>query len=357
MIHHCEITVGELFPKNMSAPSEADLSVILQSYGIHEISDIRLIDSTHDEKDIRLNYIIDKKYVLRFCNAPDMTEARLQGLSRLVLRYRALSIVCPRFLPAPDGAYLHPWHSLQYYLSEYIDLPLASEVTIQDEDRLAREVDEHFARFAEKYRDVDLLDTMGMYSLFDLSPFDLESGMDEKEQNFNLLIDQLNSMQRPDVAEKLQKRHQSVRERLRAVYKQLPRCVFQGDENYSNILIDTDQHFRGFIDFNLAGTEVIVNQIANMTGFDYDETHLSPVGAKHRLDFALNYHQRHMETIRRFYHMNALEQSALPLYEWIVMIAQWPTLCFFKKYLADPDLSGEIIELLCLIADLPENAD
>ena len=349
-----EIAVGDCFPENVKAPAENDLLSILQEYGIENIRHVRLIDSTHGEQDIRLNYIVDLKYVLRFCNAPDMTEARLQGLNRLVGRYRALDIQCPLFISHPDGLYLHSRNGLQYYLSEYLDLPLAKDADISDEARLDREVTESVARFAETYRNVDLLDTAGMYSLFDLSPFDKEQGIDEKEQNFNALIDCLNRLQREDVAAKLRQRHQAVRERLRAIYRSLPRCVFQGDENYSNVLIDSQQHFRGFIDFNLAGTEVIVNQLANLAGFDYDEANLLPVGERQRLDFALRYYRTQMAPVKGIYRMSPAEEEAIRLYAWIVMVAQWPTLNFFRKYLNEPALADEIAGLLCLIAALPE---
>lgn len=348
-----DIKVSNHYPKNRTAPGVEELISILHGYEILDIKAVKLIDSTHDDRDIRLNYIVDKKYVLRFCNAPDMSEIRLQGLNRLIDRYRNLELECPRFIPHPDGLFLHQWNDLQYYMSEYIDLPLAEEVDIKDWDKLSLEIGESVARFAETYRNVDLIDTMGMYSLFDLSPFDKELGIDEKEQNFNLLIECLNNMQRTDVADKLQKRHQSVRESLREIYQKLPRCVFQGDENGSNILVDSQEHLCGFIDFNMAGTEVIINQLVNLAGFDYDEEKLQPIGAQHRLDNALLYHQNHIEPMLRIYHMNPLEKQSLYLYGWIVMVAAWPTINFFQKCLNDSELSDEIIELLCLIADLP----
>ena len=346
---------GARFPAGVPFPDRDTVTAILAGFGMKPSPDtvIRLIDSTHDADDIRLNYIVDKAFVLRFCNAPGMTEERMLDLSRLIGRYHAMDIRCPQFLPHPDGSYLHTWHSLQYFLSEYIDLPLADGVELRDPDRLVREVQESVARFAEKNRNVDLSKTPGMYSLFDLSPFDLANGIDEKEDNFRTLLRCLRELQQDGLADRLYAKHAEVRTRLRAVYRALPRCVFQGDENFSNVLLsDPDgQRFAGFIDFNLAGTEVIVNQLANLAGFDYDEQQLSPVGAEHRFRYAISHYRTHMIPMLEIYHATETERQALADYAWIVMVAQWPALCFFRDTLEKGgDMREEILGLLDRIA-------
>ncbi len=346
---------GEHFPAGTAIPQRPDIAVALAEYGIEAFDSVTLIDSTRDASDIRLNYIVDKKRVLRYCSAPDMTEKRLGDLCRLIDRYHALGIQCPRFLPDKEGRFLHPWQQYQYYLSEYIDLPLASERSIRDEDSLINEVQTTVARFAEAYRNVDLSETMGMYSLFDLSPFDIPNGIDEKDENFNQLIICLRKQLENELADRLAARHTEIREKLKAVYRDLPHCVFQGDENFTNILIDENEHFAGFIDFNLAGTEVIVNQLANLAGFDYDEYQTAPEGADKRLAYALDCFQRSMKRMLQIYHPTERELEALAWYAWIVMIAQWPTVCYFMDALEKGKLRSEILELLSLIADLPEN--
>ena len=345
---------SERFPRGMQAPEYADILNELSRFGVDGAKTVRLIDSTHDETDVRLNYIIDKKWVLRFCNAPDMTEKRMGDLNRLIGRYRAMRFACPAFIADAQGRYLHPWKQLVCYLSEYVDLPLADDTELQDEDRLVLEVAESVARFAETYRDVDLSETMGMYSLFDLSPFDIPNGMDEKQDNFNQLIGFLREVKEDELADRLEIRHADIRRELKGVYRELPRCVFQGDENFSNVLIDEAQHFAGFIDFNMAGTEVIVNQLANLAGFDYDEKKTEPIGAQARLAFALRYFQEHIGCMLRAYHATAKERQALRWYAWIVMVAQWPTLCYWKYAIRGETLKKEICDLLSLIADLPE---
>ena len=86
----CVLKLSERFPKEMKAPERADVLLELSRFGIGGADTIELIDTTHDALDVRLNYIVDKKWVLRFCNAPDMTEKRMKELNRLIGRYRAM---------------------------------------------------------------------------------------------------------------------------------------------------------------------------------------------------------------------------------------------------------------------------
>lgn len=345
---------SEWFLKEMEPPERSDILSELSKFGMEGANTIKLIDSTHDAMDVRLNYIIDKKWVLRFCNAPDMTEKRMGDLNRLIGRYQALGLRCPAFIADDNGKYLHSWKQLQCYLSEFIDLPLADDIELNDEEQLDFQVEESVARFAETYRDVDLSETMGMYSLFDLSPFDIPNGVDEKQDNFDQLLSLLRNEKEDDLADRLEARHADIRRKLKAVYRELPRCVFQGDENFSNVLIDDAQHFVGFIDFNLAGTEVIVNQLVNLVGFDYDEKQTNPEGAEARLEFAIHYFQDHISRMLQVYRATEKELQALIWYAWIVMVAQWPTICFFEYAIKEGALKKEICELLSLIADLPE---
>lgn len=344
---------NENFPKGLPVPQRADILDALRSFGIEEADTIRLIDSTRNPADVRLNFIVDNKWVLRYCIAPDMTEKRLGELEKLVERYNAMGIKCPRFLKDSWGRYLHIWRQMQYYLTEYIDLPLAGDEDIRDKARLTREVQDSVARFAEKNRNTSPIGAAGAYNLFDQSPFDSGIGVDEKEDNFNQLISLLRKEHENKIADSLVLRHAEIREKLRGVYRDLPRCMFQGDENFNNVLTDENQHFAGFIDFNLAGTEVIVNQLVNLAGFDYDEEQKEPEGAYLRLNKALLNYQEQMRSMLRIYRPSERERQAIVWYAWIVMVSQWSSLDYFKAAMQGK-LKTEILSLLSLIAALPE---
>lgn len=350
-----EFTPNENYPKAVPVPQREDILSLLACYGVNDATEIKLIDSTHDESDIRLNYIIDKKWVMRFCNPSSMSEIRIGELNRLISRYIDFGLACPRFIADGAGKYLHPWENLVCYLSEYVDLPLASELKLKPEagDALFCEVRSSVAAFANKYKNADLSENFGMYSLFDLSPFDIPEGIDEKQQNFNKLIELLQSENENALADKLIKRHEAVRNELKAVYKALPRCLFQGDENFSNLLVDENGHFAGFIDFNLAGTEVIVNQLANLASPDYEASEKDTIGAQTRLDHAVKGFHESMAQMLAYYEASEAEKRAAALYAWIASVCQWPIFCYFR-WAMKGELRGEILELIDLIAELPE---
>lgn len=49
----------------MPVLEEKEILAILREYGVNKVDEIKRIDSSRGEKDIRLNYTVDKKYVLR----------------------------------------------------------------------------------------------------------------------------------------------------------------------------------------------------------------------------------------------------------------------------------------------------
>lgn len=51
------------------------------------------------------------------------------------------------------------------------------------------------------------------------------------------------------------------REKLQSIYPQLPTSVFQADINPFNILLDETGRFKGVLDFNICGKEVVINYL------------------------------------------------------------------------------------------------
>ena len=347
-----EFIPGKHFPVNRKAPERVEILSELSKYGHTGLGNIRLIDTSHSTNDLRLNYVVDKKWVLRFCNAPEMTETRLTELNRLIGRYIQFGLKCPRFLTDQSGRFFHEWNGLICYLQEYIDLPTAYEAKLEphEEDRVWQEVLDSVAAFAEKFKNVDLSGTMGMYSLFDLAPYDIPAGKDEKQQNFENLCQALLEIGETALFEKLQAKHTMIREKIRSVYKDLPRCVFQADENLSNVLVNENHHLAGLIDFNMAGTEVIVNQFANLGG-GFEESIPEPIGANTRMQYAIDSYRKYQERMIRIYHATELEKQAMKWYSWIALAAGWPQVCFFIDGLKEETRKRETLELLALLAD------
>ena len=119
----------------LAHPTWDELLSLLPLYGVKGMERVGLIDTSHDGADIRWNYIVDHKYVLRLTNAPEMTEARLHDLNRLITRYGEFGLACPAFLLGTDGLFFHSWGELTVYLSEYVDLPVGSEAGLSETEK------------------------------------------------------------------------------------------------------------------------------------------------------------------------------------------------------------------------------
>lgn len=337
----------------MKRYTKEDLSRVLASYGLPEVEDFEMIDSSHGEEDIRHNYILDKKYVLRVNSAPVFTEQRLRELNVLIRRYNEFGLKAPYFLPNREGNYLQVIDGAYVYLSEYLDYPVAGQIETRPE--LHRENIALTARFAETYKNVGLIGTMSMYSLFELSPYDQLSGIDEKQENLNKLTAALRLAGREDLAERYVELNDGLRGKLKEVYRKLPRCVFQGDENYSNICVDETGHIAGLFDFNMAGTDVIANYLANIAflGSTYlDEKEAFTANGPHAIySTVLASFAEGTELFKQHYAFTPGEELAYQMYGGIVLISGWPFVCAYRRYLEDPETSGKAAELLSIMAE------
>lgn len=343
--------------KALEHPTWEALLSLLSLYGVEDMQSAGLIDTSHDAQDIRWNYIIDKKYVLRLTNAPEMTEERFADLNRLIGRYGAFGLRCPAFLRGKDGRFFHSWGELQVYLSEYIDLPTADKAGLsrEEKDALRGAVVLSIARFMERYKSVGLSPTMGMYSLFDLCPYDVPLGIDEKQQNLNDLCAALRQAGEEDLAQKLTVKNERIRAQLLSIYRDLPRCVTQADEGFTNVLLDGEKHLAGLIDFNLSGTDVCVNLIANNAILDLDDLGDKPFDPADALEQLLDGFRREAARMLEVYHASQTERDALAGYAWIALASQYPNARACMKRIEKDETRACTLAYLEQIASLDMN--
>lgn len=307
----------------------AELLGILAQYGVDSLSGWREIDSTN-QGDYRLNVIVDNKYVLRV-NNPVITEERLASISRLCERYRSIGVETPRLYRNASGQFLTPHESHVCYLSDYLDYQTEKEAEETcDHEQVGREVLASIGRLSSRFSGVDLSPVNSMWSLIDLAPLDVD--VDEKQENLDMLVEALEELGESDLAREAAAFNEAKRERIRAVYKQLPRCVIQGDLNWSNILVK-DSHFVGLIDFNMSGTEVNVNHFCAETNGGISEEDFTGKAPEDLYSEWLTRQNAELDVILQEYSMNGLEQSVLEDYRSICLISQYPNVMAFLKFL------------------------
>ena len=327
---------------------------LLQRFHIHRAEKVEFVDSSHGEDDIRHNYIIDKKYVLRINSAKVMTEKRLTELNTLIERYRSFGMKAPLYLKATTGNFVVEQDEKYCYLSEYLDYPVADDVKYRCREDLIRQRVIFVARFAQAFKNVDLVETVSMFSIFDLSPYDQLSGLniDEKQENLEQLVADLKQAGYEGLAKKLNAQNEEIRNRLKPIYKDLPRCVFQGDENFSNLCVDEHDQINGLFDFNMSGTEVNANYLANIAfqgNFYYEDEIMDKHTPKEILQMLLDAYHRGTELIRQHYSFTEQEFFAYRLYSKIAMISAYWNTSAFAEYLQQEKYKDKIIAIIELI--------
>ena len=326
---------------------------LLRQFDIHSVEKIEFVDSSQGDNDVRHNYLIDKKYVLRINSAKVMTDKRLAELNTLIERYRSFGMKAPLFLKAKSGNFVIEQDRKYCYLSEYLDYPLADDVKHRCREDLRRQRVTFVAKFAEAFKNVDLIETVSMYSIFDLAPYDKLSDLniDEKQENLEQLVTDLKQAGYEELAKKLNAKNEEIRSQLRPIYKDLPRCVFQGDENFSNLCVDEHDQIIGLFDFNMSGTEVNANYLANngFGNFFYEEEIVDKHTPNEILQMLLDAYHRSTDLICQHYSFTELEFFAYRLYSKIAMFSAYWNTSAFAEYLQQEkykDKTAKIIELI-----------
>ena len=199
-----------------------------------------------------------------------------------------------------------------------------------DLDAVYKEIRCSIGEFAGRFTGVDLSDVNLMWSLIDLAPLDVDR--DEKQENLDMLEEALRKIQEDSLADEVVAFNNETRERIKKVYKHLPRCVIQGDLNGSNILIK-DGHFAGLIDFNMAGTEVNVNQFCCETNDDITEEEFLSKTVDQLYDDWTRRQKEALEIILSRYTLNDLEKSIIDDYRSICQISMYPNVIGFIYFL------------------------
>ena len=321
---------------------DMDVQELLNRFVDHEVKSYRVVDSSQNG-DYRLNLIIDNRYVLRI-NDPVVTEQRLSEIDGLVRKYNDCGIKAPCLIRNKEGRYLSEYGDRVCYVSEYLDYPTLSQCGYEIHKEVYDEVFRFIGLFAQKYKDKDLMSINSMWSLIDLAPLDNE--IDEKQENLDNLIYYLKRKGYRELTDSISKFNNSRRERIIKVYKKLPRCSIQGDLNWSNILVD-NSHFIGLIDFNMAGTEVNINQFVCETNYFLDETEFNNMSAAELYEHVIKTQDERLALILENYQPNELEKSVIEDYRSISLISRFPNVCFYKwAFKEDAEKAEQFIELI-----------
>lgn len=325
----------------------SEVREIITEFGLSAERITKFYDTSRSDGDKRFNFILDDKYVLKINSETVMTEIRLREISVLISRYRSIGIYCPKLLPTLDGKLSL---SIQCKKDKYICFVeefAAYPVCDCEVEPERAEVVEHLGILASKFTDLDLIETKSMWSIIDLAP--LDKGIDEKQENANLLIATLYKHGYSDLANRINALNNLAREKIMTVFDKLPRCVYHGDLNDSNLL-HNNGHFAGLIDFNMSGTDVNINVFLNETNCFPEESEFDALSVSEIVRNMVERQDKLLTSIFKHYTLNNDEEYAFVYYRQIINLFQYPNVCAMVEWLNNDLRQSKCIDLITCLA-------
>lgn len=327
-----------------------DIRDICYKYGVNFKQINNRIDTSRGEDDKRYNYIIDNKYVLKINSSVAITETFLEDVDRLIKRYISIGVYCPNMIRSKSGRFSYEFikEDKRYicYIEEYALYNFYKEDEFIDYN-FKKAVIKHIGELARNFTNVDLSETRSMWSLIELGPFDTDR--DEKQENLDNLITKLKEKGYEELANKLIDVNIKARNKIESMLKELPRCVYQGDLNFSNILVDDNDNFKGIIDFNMFGTEVNINCFFNETMYYLTIEDFKTLTSQEIFDKMKTIQDELMADILSSYSLTNVETLLLEEYRKIIYISFFPNVMLWIKLIDKLDMCDKVIELLNII--------
>lgn len=313
-----------------------------------------------EESDHRWTVFVEfpaNQFVIKIAANDFTSEARVNGWVKIIEAYRELGYYSPALQKSRRGRYAETalfqdtlcvvWEEeyAAYHLLSTLDQ--AVYTAPDGQYTYTKEVLEFVGKVAQKHYDMFPYKSGWVR----LEPFGAREAHDEITECVHT-FDRLVREKAPRHIlrwETLRAMFEQNRSQLAAIYPQLPTSVFQSDHFETNLLLDQAGHFKGVIDYNLAGTDTAIN-VFLYTAL-YGGPRDAPLNAAAGLlpEYNVLSQDRVVERLldtlrylRRFYTFNEAEaQAILPLYKYVTCV-EYRQIGLLQKYCGD----DENLELL-----------
>ena len=239
-------------------------------YGQGEPEILKTYNTSRGDTDLRYVYLLrypdGTKIALKVTRNIFTTSERVEGWASLATHYNNLGIYAPRFIKIPAKRYSTEIDGFLVYAEEFIDGLIAEDYDSESSKAFD---------FRESEAGIAMLESLGLVAAnpVPLVPwytswclYDKFDEVDETDENFDCAkkcTDYISSnfpVYAPR-AQAVMDKYNKLRAEFEPIYRSLPKSVFQGDLNGSNIILTNDGKFKGLCDFNLSGTETILNML------------------------------------------------------------------------------------------------
>lgn len=316
----------------------------------YKVEEIRL-----EEDDSRWVLFVDfpkNQFVIKIAANDFTTKERINGWVEIINAYRSLGYYSPALIKSRAGNYAEEiiFHAKpcvvweEEYAKYHLFGSLDKSVYTGRDGRYVfhNEVLAFLGRVAGKHYDFFPYKSGWVR----LEPFGANETTDEVTQCVKT-FDSLVKEKAPHYVlrwEKIYSLFEENKKQLMGMYSTLPTSIFQSDHFQSNLLLDEEGHFRGVIDYNLAGADTVINVFLYTVLFGYgyhygnlqvDESIMLPEYNSVAQDFMMQSIRDTLKYLRQFYTFNEEEaQAVLPLYKYVSCI-EYRQIEAFKKYQND----------------------
>ena len=329
---------------------DAQINMICDEYDIDCNTIGNLIDTSKNEEDRRFNYEINSKYFLKITNSKAISEKILVNIANMVSNYCAIGIYCPSLIRNKIGNYSYLFYDKEVQYICYIEekSPYKNfDDSIGIDYEFKKQVLEHLGILASKFSEYKLADRRSMWSIIELGAYD--NKIDEKQENFDDLVNALKSNGLKTLANKLIKMNKVTRVRIKSIMDRLPKCVYQGDLNNSNILIDENKNFVGLIDYNMFGTEVNINCFLNESMYYITKQDFDMLSAHEIFEKIRKIQGELLSVIWKNYCISQNEREVLEDYNKIIYSSFYPNAVLMIRLLKKQKYINKIAEFLNII--------
>lgn len=324
----------------------------------YEVKEIRLQED--DSRWIIYVNFEDEKYVIKIAANNFTTPERVSAWVGLIEEYRKMGYYSPAMTLSRKGNYAEQitfkgkqcvvWEDEFAKYNFQDDLDKSVYIGADNRPVYYNEVIEFIGRTAQKH----FKGFPGKSGYARLEPWVQEDTVDEVTECVQEL-DKLVKSKAPQFTERWQeilKLWEKNRDELRKIYSKLPTSVFQADWSESNLLLDNNGHFKGVIDYNIAGEDTCLNMFLSMIifGYTYGHFELNDMNENTRYlvkDWFIEVMLENLREFGKYYDFTETEAAAAPmLYKYIITIYYMEIDAFNKNVNDDGKLSllFELIE-------------
>ena len=250
-----------------------DVGAAARLYNSSDFQVVKEINSRNDDDDKRFVFLIkyadDQELAIKVCRNDFTTHERVYGWQKLCEAYLKSGFYCPKIVNSIHGraseAIISNDEEFIVYAEEMKKYRTCDELqTKLDFETIKPSVIESIGKIAQTTR--DLLPFPSVFSIYDT--FDASDTVDENYENADNFCKTVREhfKEYAEYADCIWLLFLEKRKAFEPIYHLLPKASFQSDLNDTNILVDDDNRFVGYIDFNLSGTMpvlsyIIINQV------------------------------------------------------------------------------------------------